>query len=195
MMRLMEANAERIKNDLGVVDTTPYSVHIRTSVKQYEDVMMNLIEMSYPGSTAYAASTHRAELLVDPGVVQAALHEYAHSMSLFIQHRWFNRPRWLWEALALYESEEFIDPKTLPYLVRGEFPTIDEMDADFNSGPNIVYETGYLVFEFMKETWGMGPIRELIRQTGNIRKVLGITEEEFHRRWREYVTKKYFGAG
>jgi len=128
--------------------------------------------------------------MVNPALAQDALHEYVHSMSLFLQRNWYNKPRWLWESLAIYESGEFHDPRDISYMAAREFPSLDELDKEF-SDSKLIYRTGFLILEFMKETWGMPVVLELIRQYGDIPTVLGITREEFEKKWADYVTGKY----
>jgi len=124
VLAALEAQAPRIKADLGVSDPVPYSVHLRGSVGEYLEVMRGLIGGVFPGSTGYAAGRHRAEILLTPLAAQDAVHEYAHSVSLAWARNWHNKPRWLWEAVALYEAGELVDPRSLPYLSEGKFPSL-----------------------------------------------------------------------
>ncbi|HOX49033.1 MAG TPA: hypothetical protein PLG14_07570 [Spirochaetales bacterium] len=191
VLEALEAQAPRIKADLGVSDPVPYSVHLRGSVGEYLEVMRGLIGGVFPGSTGYAAGRHRAEILLTPLAAQDAVHEYAHSVSLAWARNWHNKPRWLWEAVALYEAGELVDPRSLPYLSEGEFPSLAELDEDYNSSDHRIYEVGYLLLDFLRARWGMEKVKELVRSTGDIEGVLGVAEEDFERDWAAFVRKKY----
>ncbi len=190
----LAAEGGRIRDHLGVTDTTPYAVHVRGNSGDFLRAMESSIGTSYPGASGFITGRYRAEILATSGAPQEALHEYAHSMSLFIKPRWYNRPRWLWEALATWESGEFFHPSTISDVRVGIFPTLAELDLDHNSGARLVYEVGYLLFEYLLDGWGMETVKELIRQSGDVPGVLGLPVEEFERRWREFVTERYLKA-
>jgi len=40
------------------------------------------------------------------------VHGFCHAVSLYVSPTFGNNPRWLWEAVALYENAEFVDPRT-----------------------------------------------------------------------------------
>jgi hypothetical protein len=87
-------------------------------------------------------------VLAVPQVVRNATHEMSHAISLRVNPTLGNRPRWLWESVALFENDELVDPKSIPYLAQGRFPTLAELDAD-PSASRQVYEVGYLIGEFV----------------------------------------------
>ena len=62
--------------------------------------------------------------------------------------RFANNPRWFWETVALYENGEFVDPRSLDYVVRGAFPTLQQLNVDPNGGTQI-YQLGYVLGEFI----------------------------------------------
>ena len=39
-------------------------------------------------------------------LIEAAVHEFAHGVSLHVNPRFGNNPRWLWEAVAIYEQAD-----------------------------------------------------------------------------------------
>lgn len=195
ILGLLEANADRITSDLGVKDASRYTVHVRSDEREFLSIMRQLTGASYPGCTGFVSGRHRAELLASPSTARDALHEYAHSVSLYLRRDWYNRPRWLWEAIAIFESGEFHHPRDISRLAFDRFPTLDELDQDF-SDSTLIYRTGYLIVEFMKEAWGMPAVLELVRSGGDIPSVLGVSRTEFEHRWAAFVKRKYLsGAG
>jgi hypothetical protein len=102
-----------------------------------------------------------------------------------------NNPRWLWEAVAVYENNEFVDPRTLSYMVSGNYPTLEELNSDYNSGNHYIYSVGYILLEYINETWGMDKVIELIQTNGNIPLTLGIAVEGFESGWYLFIEEKY----
>ena len=85
-----------------------------------------------------------------------------------------NQPRWLWESVALFENGELVDPRTIPYLAQGRFPTLGQLDADPNASRQ-VYEVGYLIGEFVVARAGRAGLLRLIRANGDVT-ALGFAE-------------------
>ena len=101
-----------------------------------------------------------------------------------------NNPRWLWETVALYENGEFVHPRTIPYLVSGAFPTLQQLNVDPNGGRQI-YEVGYLLGEFIVSTWGRPAYLRLILSNGDVASVLGVSAANFESAWRAFVQQRY----
>ena len=65
------------------------------------------IHMMSPGSPGWGPVD-----LVATNVV----HELAHCVSLRVNPRIGNNPRWLWESVAVYEAGQQVDLRTVPYM-------------------------------------------------------------------------------
>ena len=102
-----------------------------------------------------------------------------------------NNPRWLWEAVALYESNDFVNPNTLSYMVSGDYPTLDELNTDYNSSNHSIYQVGYVLLEYIVVTWGMDTVKDLIQNNGDLTDSLGLTTREFESGWYQFVEEKY----
>jgi hypothetical protein len=192
IQKKLEENANRIMTDLKLQDIDTCTVHIWSNNETYLAAQERLIGQRYPGSTGYILGPYAIALLCVDHIEDIAVHEYVHSLSLLVQSNFANNPRWLWEAIAQYESGGFVDPKSIGYLVSGNYPTINELNADFNTGTRKIYEVGYLLIEFMKQEWGMDKVIELIKHTGDIQGVLNISVAEYEIRWKQFVDAKYF---
>jgi len=108
------------------------------------------------------------------------VHEFAHCVSLEVNDSFGNNPRWLWESVAVYESNQFRDPRTLSYMTSLTPPTF----ASLNSFDNTrVYEVGYTIGEFIVAQWGRPLLRSLIASNGDITGALGISPAQFERDW------------
>ena len=121
-------------------------------------------------------------------MIRNTKHEFAHCVSLTINKTIGNNPRWLWEAVALYEANFPWDPKMLPYLVNQQPPSLKELNE--LSNPNL-YEVGYFIAQFISETYGASALKSLIQNNGNLNDTLNMTDEEFTKKWFAFVRKKY----
>ncbi len=190
----LEANAARVAADLGVEPGRlgTRTVHLWGYARDYENSQAATIGAAYAGSTGSVVGPYRLELLNVPDAPEIATHEYAHSVSLLLNRRFTNRPRWLWEALALYENGEFVDPRRLDYLAAGDYPSLAELGEDFKDDRGSIYEVGYLLLAYLKETWGMPKVLELVRNGGDLGASLGLTEAEFEAGWRAWVEERHY---
>jgi hypothetical protein len=120
----------------------------------------------------------------------AAVHEFTHIVSLYVDKDFANNPRWLWEAIAQYESHSFVHPKTLSYMVDGKYPTMEFLNTAQGETESI-YRVGFLIGEFIIETWGYEGMRTLIVNHGDVAKSFNLTSSEFESQWYAFVKKKY----
>jgi len=144
-------------------------------------------------ATGYVTGPSVIRVLAVPQVVRNATHEMSHAISLRVNPTFGNRPRWLWESVALFENEELVDPRSLPYLVQGRFPTLSELDAD-PSASRQVYEVGYLIGEFVVARDGRDGLLRLIRANGDVTSVGFASPAAFEEAWMSFVRARYFGA-
>jgi hypothetical protein len=121
-------------------------------------------------------------------MIRNTKHEFAHCVSMKINPAIGNNPRWLWEAIALYEANFPWDPHMLSYLVNQKPPGIKELNEFSNPA---IYEVGYFVAQFIVETYGAATLKTLIQHNGNLKDTLKITDEEFTRQWFAFVKKRY----
>lgn len=118
-------------------------------------------------------------------IIQVAVHEMVHSVCLNLNPRLADMT-WLSEGIALYYAGQFRDPKTMPYLQRSEFPSLDELNTTTKH-----YDVGYVLIEFIVGGWGTGAVRDLVAAGGNIPDVLGITVSDFESQWHQFIRMKY----
>jgi hypothetical protein len=128
-------------------------------------------------------------LLTNRGPV-GAVHEFAHCVSMYLNDTIANNPRWLWETVAVYMSQDFVHPNSLSYMVEGNYPTIDQLNSSYYSNQDI-YRVGYVLGEYIVENWGMAALRNLILQNGDIEAVLGISVQEFEDGWYDWLENTY----
>jgi hypothetical protein len=193
------AMAEQVKTELEeeyapllerlqAPELTKVKVAIWTDAKSFNDAQNN----RFPGSTGYVYSKNEIRILhLSDRTPQIVLHEFVHAVTLFISEDFDNNPRWLWEAIAIFEAHDFRDPRTIPYLTYDVFPSLAELNGDFNKGNQKIYEVGYTLAEFIVTEWGYEKLHALIVSHGDLQQALSVTPAEFEFGWREFVRKKY----
>ena len=116
------------------------------------------------------------------------VHEFAHCVSLRVNRSIANNPRWLWEAIAIFEANQRVDPRSLSYMVAGQPPTFAQLSRFDNQ---LVYDVGFLISQFVIDRWGTDGYRGLLAANGDTQRVLGLTLEDFQREWFRWVRITY----
>ena len=191
----METEYQRITDDLQVPSLPRVRVEVWASRATFEAAMQATLGVTYRGATGYVLGTTGVRLLLNENTARESVHEFAHVVSLDLNPTIANNPRWLWEAVAVYEADQFVDPHSLPYLVQGDYPTLVELNTAYNEGGQKIYEVGYLLSEFVVFRWGRTALVDLIRTNGSTTAALGLFQEDFQEAWHEYVRDRYFRFG
>ncbi len=178
----LEASWPRITADLGAAPT-------RIEGLFYPD------QASYTAATGWNAGgsvdgPNRFHLLAVPFAPSNAVHEFAHNVTLHLSPAAWSGPVWLWEAVATYESGQLVPPRSVPWLAAGTFPTLAQLND--RSGPYSIYQVGYVLGEFVVQTWGTDGLRRLVLARGDTFSGLGLSTADFEREWRTFVLSRYF---
>ena len=189
----LEAHYPRFTADLRVADLPV------TSVWLWQDEDSFYADMASRGSVyrsgGYVRNAHAIALLAVPGAsleraAAVAVHEFAHVVSMAVNPTIANNPRWLWETVAVHEAGEFVDPRTLDYLQAGRYPSLADLDADWNASRQ-VYQVGGVLAEYIVREWGMDGLIGLIRTNGNVPGSLAVSVADFEAGWRAYLHEGY----
>ncbi len=192
ILNKLEDHYDRILADLGIESISDtIIVRIWNNEEHYLQAQQNDIGMTFPGSTGYIYNNRDIRVLYGSHAAQTVLHEFCHTVSLRVNPSIGNNPRWLWEAVAVYEAGEFVDPQSLAYLVSGNFPTLSQMNTGFNDGNQVIYQVGYIVSDYIIQTYGRTKFIGLIASNGDL-SVLGLTASQFESGWKQFVQNKYF---
>jgi hypothetical protein len=183
-------NRQRILDDLRITNMPEVIIKIWGDYASFLNDMETDIGTRYNGATGYIFSPTEVRMFFNSSAAQTAVHEFAHLVSMQINITIPNNPRWLWEAVAIYEAQEFVNPNTLSYMVSGNYPTINQLNSDFNSNRTI-YRVGYILSEFIISQWGVDLFIELIRSNGNIPNTLGVSVSNFESEWYRYIEEVY----
>jgi hypothetical protein len=191
----VEAEHARVTRDLGVtgmgrvtITLYPDQAALRAGVAPFVGVIPSFAT----GLVTGPYDVHIVSPNAQPGsydtVIVHIVHEFAHGVSLVANPGFANNPRWLWEAVALYEARQFVDPRGLGYLTSLQPPTLAQL-SDISDVR--IYDVGALIGEFVVETWGQEALVRLVRTNGDLAAVLGIDDATFVSRWMAYVRSRY----
>jgi len=189
----LEGNYSRVLADLEVDSMSNVTIKIWNNETHFLDDMELAIGRRYTGATGWVYSASDIRILYrSSNASQTALHEFCHAVSLVLNSTIGNNPRWLWEAVAIYEAGEYRDPKSLSYLLDGNFPTLSELSLDYAAGNHKIYEVGYLLAEYIITNWGKSGLVKLIQSNGNIQQTFNISTQQFEENWKNYIISAYF---
>lgn len=188
----LEARYGRVVRDLETGEVARIRVEVWKDEASFFTEMERYFGRRY-SATGYVTGPSVVRVLAVPQVVRNATHEMSHAISLRVNPTFGNQPRWLWESVALFENDELVDPRSLPYLVQGRYPTLSELDADPNASRQ-VYEVGYLIGEFVVARAGRDGLLRLIRANGDVTSVGFASSAAFEEAWKAFVRARYFEA-
>jgi hypothetical protein len=185
----LEAEYDRVLRDLNVSSHALTTVRIWQDQTTYFNELTRYFGVRYP-SVGYITGPAELRLLADHNLNVNVVHEFIHAVSLDLNARFGNNPRWFWETVALYENGELVDPRTLDYVVRGNFPTLQQLNVDINAGTQI-YQLGYVLGDFIVSRYGRASFLRLIDTSADLQGVLGLSNGEFEQAWQSYVRQRY----
>jgi hypothetical protein len=93
------------------------------------------------------------------------------------------------QAIACYEAGQYYEPHRFEYLVRGHYPSLQELNKVNENGK--IYDLGYLLIDFIRNTWGKKAVINIIKQNGDIQRALSLSEAEFETQFYAYLIKEY----
>jgi len=137
------------------------------------------IHLMSPNSPAWAPYSRMLTNLV---------HEFAHCVSMRLNPRIANNPRWLWETVAIYEAGQTVDLRSISYMTALQPPAFASLDSVENGR---VYDIGYSIAEFVVARWGRRGLTDLVSANGDTAAALGIPLSAFERDWFAFARQRY----
>jgi hypothetical protein len=186
----LEATYDRVTAELETGDVGTLTVEVWQDEASFVAALESYFGRRY-ASTGYVTGPATLRVLVVPRVEVNASHELCHALSMRVNPTIANNPRWLWETVALYENGERVDPRSIPYLAAGRFPTLSALDADPDASRQ-VYEVGYLIGEFVVFRAGREGLLRLVRANGDVGVIGFASPRAFEEAWAGFVRDRYF---
>ncbi|MCF8010749.1 MAG: hypothetical protein K9L17_05550 [Clostridiales bacterium] len=194
----LEDNFDRIVNDLKPKSLPKFSVRIYPDLETYHKATgrpnapdwsvggfsgnreINMVSPNNPGPT----HTYEEMLVV-------AVHEFAHGVTRHVAKDSYKHvPKWLKEAVALYEANQIRDSNNLEFMRKGNYPRFLQI-VDNKDDYKVIYSIGYTIIEYVVDKWDIASVRELIKNKGDVQKVLGVSPNDFQQGWYNFVKEKY----
>jgi hypothetical protein len=201
LAKALESNYYRIGSDLKTKPSDNIETNIYAQRWRYIKATGN---WSGSGNIEGISKLHFVEdAWGESDNIKVAIHEFAHTITLKllldnekqpIDSKNFDRkfstfPIWLWEAISVYEANQFVDPKTLPYLNSGQYPNISELNNRLKGGK--IYSCGYTIIDYILSKYGQDNFISLIESYGDLKKTLNVTDDQFCKDWYDFVKAKY----
>ncbi|WP_238861641.1 peptidase MA family metallohydrolase [Clostridium sp. YIM B02569] len=128
-------------------------------------------------------------------VLNTAVHEFVHIIVNKINE---NTPRWLNEGIACYEAKDnngnWIIKTVKNGLANDIVPTFKDLDTgdDFETFFKYDgYQYSYTIVESIIKLFGYDKLCNLIKEPNSFVDVFGITEDELHTEWIDYIKMNY----
>lgn len=177
ILEALRGNSGRIRAHLRVAEMPRVSIAVWSPSHRddWTQAMQAALGQVYSGATGYTPRKDEMRLLLNPASPLEAVHEYAHLVSFQVNPTIGNNPRWLWEAVAVYEAGSAPDLRTWTDADL-KFPGLAALNQYDSPLP---YRWGYHVAMAVISRWGDDGYLALIRSNGDLQGALGITEAAF----------------
>src|SRR5882724_9256053 len=194
----LESNYLKISNDLKTAPSNNIETNVYAQRWRYIKATKN---WGGSGNIEGISKLHFVEQAWgESDSKKVAVHEFAHTVTLKlllnnetqrINSKEFDKkfstfPIWLWEAVSVYEAEQFVDPKKLPYLNNGQYPGISELNNRLKGGK--IYGCGYTIIEYILSKYGQDNFISLIKNYGDLKRTFNVSDDQFCKGWHEFIT-------
>lgn len=193
----LEAAYSRISTGLNTKRISPITVFVYPSLKSFHSILPMKDAPGWVAGKAWGKDEIHIVSLNNPGpshnresILTISVHEFAHCATANITELTPDFPCWLSEGIALYFAGQFQNPKDFVYIREGKYPSLALLSDQVN-GLEKVYEVSYTLVEYIVDTWGDDSLHDLVLNRGDIRKTLGISEQDFEAGWHGYIEAKY----
>ena len=194
--RAAEAEYARVLSDLGVDLLPAVQVHFYADHQALEAAVAPVVGAIPSWASGLATASDQIHLMSPNHPAYApfdrmlsnVVHEFAHCVSMRVNPRIPNNPRWLWESVAIYESGQMVDPKNLAYMTAGQPPPFAALNSQGNT---LVYDVGYTIGAFIVSKGGQAALTALIRNNGDVAATFGVSPDAFEREWYGFVRARY----
>jgi hypothetical protein len=185
----LEASYKKIVTNLKVMNMPVTVVRIYPSITSFHQGINfpnapdNVLATAF-GKNDFRMASPNIKGLDSQMLIKGVTHEFTHCVHLNIDYS-PNNPRWLWEGVAMFESDWFFDPGEIDVIKNRNFPSLSAL----NNG--MEYMLGFVIIEAIKDIWGFDTVIRLIKQRGNTQAVMKLNPKEFEARIYDHIYNKY----
>lgn len=190
----LENNYLRIINDLQSGELPKVNIHFYTRGEDLREAVRSVVPDLPIWAKGLAISVSEIHML-SPGLagegyrnmIPTIVHEFAHCVSYKVNPTIGNNPRWLWEAVAIYESGQKPGEQEMTGMIAGDQPVLSDLNRMSNPA---IYGFGYSIAAYIVSVKGAIALNRLIKTNGNLRQILNMDEKQFTRQWWAYAKRK-----
>lgn len=187
----LENNYERILYTLKVNSMPDVTIEFWNDLDDYQEAMEVSLGYVDISATTFNTGGNIIHLLFTKDSPKAALHEFAHLVTLEVNPTLPDNPRWLWEATATYFANQFVHPSSTKTSMLGQYTSICNVNVGLHMYYYLIHLYGYVLIEYIYETWGSDGLLLLIQNNGSIDQTFGISIEEFEEGWHRFIDTSY----
>jgi hypothetical protein len=186
----LERSYHKILTDFKMKSIPVTIVRVYPSVKAFHeginfpDAPPNILATAFGKSDIRMPSPNSVGSGDSLNLINNIAHEFTHCVHLNIDYA-PNNPRWLWEGVAMFEADWFINPKEIDVIKNRQFPSLISLSN------GLEYELGYVIIEAIKDIWGFDAVIDLIKKRGDVPSVLQLSQEQFEEKIYAHIYKKY----
>jgi hypothetical protein len=186
----LESNYKKITGDFKIDNMPVTTVRIYPDLKSFhhgvnapDDTPPEFMATAFGKDDFRMTSPHTAG--VDSAMLMRGVtHEFTHCVHLNVDYA-PNNPRWLWEGVAMYESDWFESPTQVYAIHDNKFPPLNKVVN------GIEYMLGFVIIEAIKDQWGFDKVLELIKKRGDVQAVFNIHQQAFEKIIYDRIYEKY----
>ena len=180
----LESSYARISANLQATPDQPFNVYLYSGWLRYAKATGN---WGASGSAEGSGKLHLSASQPDGEKAEVvAVHEFVHSVTLklLLSHtpqplnvadfdRKFTKfPVWLWEAIAVYEANQFLHPNRLHFISKTSYPSLADLSNRKQGGK--IYKVGYTVIEYILAEHGRDALVKLVLAYGDTNVLTGL---------------------
>lgn len=194
--KVLKDKKSELLSDFNLSSMETVTVRVWGNEEAYLSEQKSAIGKRYPGSKGYVTlkkGSKPGELRLFGGgknISNTALHEFVHLVTLEVNPSFANNPRWLWESIAIYKTEQQWKYAEKPGLIRNRFEYMAQTLMMGETGS--IYEIGYTIGEFIEGSWGNEAFSSLIKSNGDFSSVTDRPIDQIFLEWKEFVIRKYY---
>lgn len=201
-IELLSSNLEK---DYEIISKTIYhNIERKIHVNIYENIEEFHCSIGIPDAPEWVRAYGNDSIHIVPKhyftdmpIENVIAHELVHVILHNISD---DIPKWLDEGIASHMADVcYEDIRAKQYtknvisdnLYNGEIPNIINLSSDLTKfGENSGYQYSHSFVEFLVDVYGYDKLNKLIRDAKNLENIYGMSEDEIHNSWIEYLKDK-----
>lgn len=189
VIQALEENYERVTTNLQTIPAEKCRVSVYPDMNSLHKTLQNPISRI----TGFTDGPNSIKIMSPNSYnypFMLPVHEFTHVVIQNLNPNDRMIPAYLNEGTAAYEAdqEQGVAATIIPHLRDSTLPSIEALTK--MTDEDGLYQYGYAFVRYIVEEYGYGKLVELLKNP-DISSVFGISEEEFHKNWVEFLVTIY----